>query len=254
MSTFVDTPVTCPHCRSVTERTIATSINGPRIPEVVGDIRDGTFQVFTCPACHQEHEVDEPMAFIDFDQRRWVTMYPAVWEASWRGWEAEAERNYRDTMIVYAAAVVAELREGLWRRTVFGLDALREKLAIAEHGLDDVAIEALKLDLMRGMPELAVTPRARPRFVEADAEALRFRAVRDGVEGDLERPGGVSVLVVERGRYDAVLEDAWGDARAQLGAGSYVDIGRILFDGGDADALAELLAEARVAAVGDPLR
>lgn len=253
MSTFVERPIACPRCGVVTERTIATSINGPRIPEVVGDIFEGTFQVFTCPACRQEHEVDEVLAYVDFDAKRWVTMYPAAWEGSWRGYEAEADRNYTETMVTYAPPLVATLREGLWRRTVFGLEALREKLAIAVHGLDDAAVEALKLDLARTTAGLAFGPAERPRFVEADAETLRFRAV-ELVEGpDGQRLPRRAVLSVARARYGEALGDAWATTRARLSEGSYVDVGRLFFDGGDAAAVAAMLAEAR-AGVTDELR
>ncbi|MEZ4268696.1 MAG: CpXC domain-containing protein [Myxococcota bacterium] len=252
MSTFVEVPITCPHCQRVTTRTIATSINGPRIPEVVGDIRDGTFQVFTCPGCHQRYEVDEALAFIDFDRGHWVTMYPAAWEHGWRGWEAEADRNYLDTMVNYAAPAAAELGEGLWRRTVFGLEALREKLAIAAHDLDDVAVEALKLDLMRSVSGLVLSPAARPRFVEIDGDTLLFRAMGAGDDPDTaESPAGRAVLGVERAQYDVVLGDAWQPTREKLAAGTYVDLGRLLLDGGDADAAITMLAGPRAAAVED---
>jgi hypothetical protein len=251
VSTFVDVPITCPHCQRVTTRTIATSINGPRIPEVVGDIRDGTFQVFTCPGCHQQYEVDEAMAFIDFDRGHWVTMYPAAWEHGWRGWEAEADRNYLDTMVNYAAPPAAELGKGLWRRTVFGLEALREKLAIVAHGLDDVAIEALKLDVMRSVAGLALTPQARPRFVEIEGDTLLFRAVSAGDPDDPEAPAGRAVLGVERAQYEVVLAESWRPTRETLAGGSYVDLGRVLLDGGDADAVISMLAGPRAAAVED---
>jgi len=237
MSTFVLQAVPCPHCGEVAEREIAESLNGERMPEYVAAIARGAFQRFECGACHQDYVVDAPFVLIDFPQKRWLFQFPRAEEARWRHHEAVADANWHYTMVQNAPPVVEALRSGVVRRTVFGLEGLAEKLAVLESGLDDAAVEALKLAMLRDGGAFAFGARDRLRFAGADEESVRFFGVGVSEEGR----EAVQVLEVPRARYEGIAEDvAWEGVRGAVGAGaSYVDIGRVLLAGGEAPELPE---------------
>lgn len=223
MSTFSERDVACPHCGKVTRRSLAESLNLGRSPWYAEPILDGTFQVFRCPSCNQQVVVDHPFMVVDFDTKRWLACYPRQWETTWPRGVAHAEDTYRDTLITYAPPIVADLRDGLVRRVVYGLDALREKLVALMAGLDDAWLEALKLDLWRGQPDLAFGPDTRPRLFAA-GDTLDFNATA--------QDGTARVLRVESAALSRLREEANTTQRAFVAAlaeSTYVDLGRILF-------------------------
>lgn len=226
MSTFVERDIACPHCGKSSRRNVAESLNLGRSPHLAEPILDGSFQTFRCESCNQQVVIDHPMMVIDFDRRWWLAHYPRAWEQSWEAGERHSDATYQDTMVTYAPPIVAELREGLQRRVVYGLDALREKLVAWGAGLDDRWLELVKLDAWRAEPRLAFRPDARPRLFAANDATLDFWAT--SVEGTAK------VLRVERVRYEATRETADVTRRAFVAAlseGSYVDLARIAFEG-----------------------
>jgi uncharacterized C2H2 Zn-finger protein len=58
VSTFAQIDVTCPSCESVAKQTVAHSIHGPRLPDVVEAIIDGSFQRVQCPSCDSVFQMD----------------------------------------------------------------------------------------------------------------------------------------------------------------------------------------------------
>ncbi|HRE90621.1 MAG TPA: CpXC domain-containing protein [Myxococcota bacterium] len=223
MSTFSERDVACPHCGKETRRTLAESLNLGRSPWYAEPILDGTFQVFRCPTCNQQVVVDHPLMVVDFDTKRWIASYPRQWEPTWPRGVAHAENTYRDTLITYAPPMVSELREGLVRRVVYGLDALREKLVALQNGLDDAWLETLKLDLWRAQPDLAFGPETRPRLFAA-GETLDFNTTATD--------GTARVMRVDKVALERLQAEANLTQRAFVAAlteSTYVDLGRILF-------------------------
>lgn len=216
MSTFVERNVTCPHCGIEEERTIAESLNGPRIPDVVDAILGGRFQTFMCSGCRGEYVVDSPLVYLDFDAGHWLHMFRREDEVNWAACEAEADRTFVQTMEVHAPPMVRDWASRMVRRTVFGLGALREKLALIRAGLDDASLEAMKLDMLRRTEVFAWRREAPIRLVAVLDDGLRF-----------EQFDSDDVVTVPREWLDHVAEDPeWASARAAVAAGSYVDIGR----------------------------
>ena len=216
MSTFVERLVACPHCGVEEERTIAESLNGPRVPDVVEAILGGRFQVFLCSDCRGEYVVDSPLVYLDFDAGHWIHMFRRVDVAAWARFEAEADRTFTETMTVHAPPMVREWAPRMVRRTVFGLGALREKLALMREGIDDAAVEVLKLDLLRRTEAFAWRPDAPLRLAAVLDDALRF-----------EQHDNDDAVTVPRAWLDHVASDPeWTEVRAAVAAGSYVDMGR----------------------------
>ncbi len=218
MSVFRDRAVACPRCGAVEERTLAVSLNAPRVPHVREAILDGRFQSFTCARCGGRFVVDGPLVWLDFPNKRWLMVFPSRWEEAWRSLEDDPAASHREAMVEHAPPMVQAQSAGYTIRAVFGFAQLRDKLRALEAGLDDAALEALKLELMRSLPGLALHPAARLELVAAGDPLLL--AVADQPERRVE---------VARARLDAAAPSL----RAALAEGPYVDVGRILI-GGDA--------------------
>jgi hypothetical protein len=224
MSIFKPRTIPCPHCETRQRRLVAHSINADRRPDLRQAILDDRFQRFDCGGCGRRFAVDGPFFYFDLGRRQWLGVYPARWERGWRALEAEVERSHRDAAVEHAPRMIRELAPGLTVRAVFGLPALRDKLLCFESGIDDVALEILKLRLMLEGDPLRFTPSDRPKLSRA-GDPLRLLTVRKSELLELQ---------VERRRLDESGDPAWQAARAQLGGGAYVDVGRIMLIGNDA--------------------
>jgi hypothetical protein len=109
-------------------------------------------------------------------------------------------------------------------RTVFGLEALREKLVCWDAGFDDVLIEVLKLEQLGVAPGGAwLDDRRNARLAGVDAETL---AIVIGAPGRAEH---ALLAELPRAAYVALAADRARSAElaAKLSAGPFVDVGRI---------------------------
>ncbi|MCB9762285.1 MAG: CpXC domain-containing protein [Alphaproteobacteria bacterium] len=228
MSTFHPRTIRCPACGATTTRMIAVSINGPRRPDVVDAAKAGVFQRFTCTQCGAGYQVDHPMVYLDFEKGLWIAMYPARWEQSWRHYENEPRDDWRRNMIVNAPPLVRSMSGKFRIRAVFGLDALGDKLACLDGGLDDVFLELLKLDLMRSTQGLVFHPARRPRLREIHPDRLVF-FVAGGADGATPPHS----MEVPRSRYAALAANAveWAAGMEAVSGGPYIDVGRALIPG-----------------------
>jgi hypothetical protein len=219
LSIFRDRTVVCPRCEAPATHRLAISVNLPRVPEVRAAILAGSFQAFVCAACGERFVVDGPFMAIDMAARRWIMVWPAAWESSWRSLEAKPEETFREAVAENAPPMIRATAEGYVVRAVFGLGALADKLRCLEAGLDDRALEALKLDLMRSATEVGFHAGARL--------LLTYAAERELLLGN-----GRVELAVPRARVEELARDpAWSKAIASLSEGPYVDTGRLLVAG-----------------------
>jgi hypothetical protein len=146
VSTFIATTIACKCGREQTVQ-VADSLQISRVPEVRQAILDGSFHRFACPACGQMLLVDKLVAYTDFGRRHWILVYPRPLLARRGELLGLADDSYRATMVERCAPIVHGWSEGMFRRTVFGLPALREKLLGLDRGLDDRVVELLKVQL-----------------------------------------------------------------------------------------------------------
>lgn len=222
MSIFRDRGVTCPNCGHHETHKIAQSIHGPRVPKKVQAILERRFQVFQCGECPARFDVAHPLTYFDWGRQHWVAMYPSEFENRWPALDKNTLESFEGAMLEHAPSVMKAAAPEFIVRTVFGLDALGEKLWALREGLDDVALEVLKLDLLRQSPALSFNPAARPRLWDVRGDALRIRV---WPIGNLEP----MMVMLERGALDAVTgRTEWADARRMLSEGTYVDLGRVM--------------------------
>ncbi len=226
MSVFDQRLIECPRCQCPTVRTVAVSLHGSRVPEIRRAIADRSFQRVTCPACGERHFAESPFIYIDFETWRWIGVYPRAWEAAWRALEGEPLGCWRRTVAEHAPPSVRRLAHRFQVRAVFGLEALREKLLVLDAGLDDRALAALALRLLHDTPELPPHPAARPVLAAVDGEWLRFVA-------SLPRGEQLAVTVPRAQLAEIAADPAWAATYALVGAGPYVDAGRLMIAGSD---------------------
>src|SRR5262245_5617611 len=222
MSIFRDLSVACPACGTTSVESIAVSLNGPRVPEIVQAIVDGSFHRFACRTCGCDFRVDGPLIYTDFERKQWIGEFPLDWETSWAGLEHQPLDSFRRAMIDFAPPIVRAESSGFAVRAVFGLGALAEKISLFAAGLDDRVIELVKLVVLlrAGMP---LPADARPRFRQRDDQGIHL--VLDPVAGD-------EVAVVSHDALDQIAADpAWGSWLRDLATGPYVDTGRFMLDG-----------------------
>lgn len=145
MSTFVPATIACPACGEARSLELAESINASRTPEWREEILARRFQRITCPACGHEHEALLAFAYVDFDRRELIAVFPTEDEPRWCELEYESVHTYEQNLGMLAPPPARAVGGEFFVRTVFGLDALREKLLVHEFGVDDAVLEAWKL-------------------------------------------------------------------------------------------------------------
>lgn len=226
MSTFVRKPVGCPRCGTIADHDVATSVNAARNPELRHAILEEQFQVLRCEACGHTFSFLGEFVYLDIDRRQMIGVFPSSSEPLWPRCERQITDAYEKNLGPSAPAVARPFGERMVVRCVFGFGALREKLVIQSAGLDDVLVEAAKLDMFRSVAGLAVSLERRPRMFEAGDDEVAF-AIPAAPNDPDRRP---SRLPLARPALDDFLAAVSGNEQilATLGAGPYVDLGRVL--------------------------
>lgn len=177
----------CPGCGETIHYSAWTLVNAQRNPELAARLMEGTLFEFTCPSCGYTASLVQPCLFLDPMRRACV--YLVVDEQMAQG--------------------VAEMFDGTFagdgptgepdavKRIVFDRHDLRGRAIALAHGLDDRAIELLKIALVGMAKQQGVIP--------SDDDSSVVRLV--GVEGkdlvfDLEHGGGIMTAAMPRGGYD----------------------------------------------------
>jgi hypothetical protein len=193
------------------------------VSEVVNAVRAGTFQRFTCRSCGQRYRGDGPLIYVDFERKHWIGVFPRQHERSWALVEQQPLDSFRRALIDYAPPVVRAMSDGFAVRTAFGLDALAEKLAVFEAGMDDRVVEMVKLAVVLSAGGL-LHPGRRPTFLGRDDEGVVRLAVPVA--------DGAVPMTVGAHQVDLWANDVrWRSVIEELSAGPYVDVGRLLLDG-----------------------
>jgi len=229
MSIFQATRLDCPQCGTAVDFRAVHSVNVDRRPDLRTAILRGEFQRETCPSCGTGFRLDAAFLYLDLGRRQWVAAQPVPGLAEWPERETRARALFDDTYGEHASAIAREISQGVQPRLVFGWSALREKLIAAEAGLDDHALELLKLAMMRNLPSSPFARGTTLRLMDSVAERLLMGWVRnaDDAVADLRW--------VPRELYDDIVADAglgdkslWGELRAQFAGALFVDVDRLL--------------------------
>ena len=225
MSIFRTQTVTCPACGKDIDFEVVHSVNADRRPDLRDSIFDGTFQLQNCGNCQEPFRLQPEMTYLDVGRDQWISAQPLSNLGQWQDLEEKARGGFADAYGDQAPASAQAIGEDLRPRLAFGWTALREKLLAAEHGLDDVILEALKITILRGVRGLPIADNNELRLLEVKDDVLVLGWIFPDTEAALE------TMEVPRGLYDGVAADpeGWSAITEQLAASPFVDMQKLMF-------------------------
>ena len=222
MSLFDRMLARCPICDTEQEIDLVGSVNAGRRPDLREQILARRFQEQSCVNCGALFRLPPGFTYVDYDRGQWILAHPADQVAGWQRLEAEARAAFDS--LYGPGSGAEEVGRTLRPRITFGWPALREKIACNDAGLDDVELELSKLAVLRNVSGSPVADETELRFDRAEADALVLHWTVAATESV------ITSLRLPRSVYGQIAADtvAWADLRGQIGAGRFVDYGRIL--------------------------
>src|SRR4051812_45825605 len=135
MSTWASEAVACPACGAEGDVRRVRSVAADRAPAWRAAALAGQLHRPRCARCGVPIAVESPFLYTDLTRGQWLLVAPPH---GWRTWPAaEAEALATFDRAAASTAAIAELVATCRVRVVFGVDELREKLAIWHGGDDD---------------------------------------------------------------------------------------------------------------------
>jgi hypothetical protein len=220
--------ITC-DCGAHIEALCCVSVNAERHPHLREALVDRTLHQFACGACGATLSVEKRLAYMDLPRRELYSVAPERDRGLERALADDLAGAWGLAFGSQAPVSVAALfqTERFQVRLCFGLEELREKVIAHEAGLDDLALEALKAELLATHGEWAplAVRTLRLDHVEADGRlALRL-------ERATEPPTVLDVgVLADRARYEALAAMPWRDLLAAypgIAAGPHVSLLRM---------------------------
>ncbi|MGZ5892192.1 MAG: CpXC domain-containing protein [Caldimonas sp.] len=224
MSQFSIATVVCPACAAEVTFDLVQSVNADRMPSLRAEIIARTFQSKACPTCGTTFRVQPQFNYVEHGRDLWIAALPLERLPHWQEEEAAAEARFERVYGPRSSPFIQAIGKRLVRRLVFGWAAVREKLVIADLGLDDVTVELCKSAVLRASASAPVGLGAEMRLLGADETHLGFAWLRSLDESVLQ------TVRANRKLYDEIAADEggeWKPLRGQLG-GMLVDLERLL--------------------------
>ena len=225
MSTIYSAAFRCADCGAVLDVRVADSLNANRLPEARQWVLDRTLFQHACP-CGRTITAIQPFLYADFDRGLWLQVLPEDQRPTYHRHEREVLAAYRDAFDpATGPRFIDALGAMVTPRVVYGYEELREKVVAADAALHDAMVEALKLELLVGQPELLQRGIVLLTLDDADPHVLQFRGYGFPPGG----PGEIRAeLTVARATYDELIERAAlvRDSYPSLFDGVYVNVQR----------------------------
>jgi hypothetical protein len=224
MSIFDSLSAICPECGTAQTIKVVASINADRRPDLRQQIIDGTFQTHTCQSCAITFRLPPRFTYQHFAEHLWLIAHPRRDLAKWQELEAEALEVFDTVYGPDTPPLSRDIGAQLTPRLAFGWPAVREKILARGAGLDDVALELLKMAVIHQVPKSPVSDDNELRLERIEGATL----VLGWIEGPTEAP--ITSLKVPRSAYDEIVADTagWAEPRAQLTGHPFVDLNRLL--------------------------
>lgn len=225
MSTRRDAEIACPHCGLGQTVLAYESANADRHPPVRAEILARTFMTFRCRRCHRPFAWERELLYAHLSAGLLVLVAPGARRsepAAIEALEAAVTAIRQDQLGPEVPPPIRAVAERTLTRVVFGYEELREKVVALGAGLDDQALEVLKLDLLA-------------RAAQGPGNTLQLESVEpDGPDAALSlteyAPDGrmLGTHRLARARYEAVLARRadWLVPLAGLLRGPYVNARR----------------------------
>ena len=136
MSRHETVKITCPQCKKESDFRIWSSINTQLDPELKSAVRDQSVFLFECPECGKKNSINYGFLYHQMEDNIMIHY-------------ANTEENVQECLELYRNEDNEMMKEmfdaGYLIRVVRSREALLEKLAIFDAGLDDRIIEIIKL-------------------------------------------------------------------------------------------------------------
>lgn len=196
--------ITCPHCQAETDHKVLDHINIDRNPELRAKVQDLSCFRVQCPNCGETVLAVHPCLYHDMANQFMVWLWPE---------EGEAPHAQFDPLAGYTL------------RRVDSLNAFREKINVLECGLDDRAVEIMKLLLFTQLNRDLDVVELLFHALDDRTDELRFVAVlSDGAEQYAAMPGAtyqrlredVEAYLYTPGADFAVIDMAWASSALEL--------------------------------------
>lgn len=191
MTSSMKISVTCPKCHERSEAEVWTSVNNVENPDEAQWLIDGFLFQHECPACGHAATLNHDCLFHDAEAKAFV-LYVADRKKAADALKALEDRAPRDYLV----------------RSVHTRDELREKAAILRDGLDDRAMEVVKLAAFNKFAEAGELPAQTRAFYGALAED-------GGIIVEFVTDGGTTETTVPRDLYDRVAK-SFADAQPSV--------------------------------------
>lgn len=229
MSLFQMTSIQCPVCDTLTDFDAAGSVNADRRPDLRDQIAENTFQTVTCPSCGEAMRLEPMFNYLDVSLGLWIGAYPPRQLGEYGSLEDQVKVLFAQSYGPDAAESAQEVGALLHARLTFSWPAIREKLLLRQSELDDVAIEMLKLDLLRRLPDAPLRPGVELRVIEVTEDTLGFVWVESDSEEVLQN------FECSRALLSSIESNAegWAPLRASLSEGMFVDMQKLYLDAGE---------------------
>ena len=227
MSLFQTIENPCPTCGTAVKFELVHSVNADRRPVLRAQLMAGTFQQESCPACGEKFRTEPEFSYLHMGAKQFLSVWPATGVSEWADYEKRAQENFDRFYGSGASPAAAAIGRELTFRTAFGWEAAREKLVIAETGIDDRTLELAKILLMRSgeMPPLDADFEL--RLIEVDDEQNLVIGQFDSATEGLG-----PVFTVPRTLIDEIEAEpeAWQSLRDELSGGPFVDVARLMIE------------------------
>ena len=226
MSLFVTATAKCPACRAPASLEYPASINADRRADLRQAILDRSLYTLPCGACGATLTFEPHITYLDIERGQWTLAEESGMLDGWRAAEAEAIRLFDRAWGQAAPAPARQIGRGLSPRLVFGWPALVEKMLCHDLGLDDVALECLKLAILRDGPQRRYDPGLELRLIGRVDDRLHLAWI-DPLTG-----AGLDRLAVPESAYVLVKGGGadWGEAAALVAGRMFVDLNRLVRD------------------------
>jgi hypothetical protein len=226
MSIFESQTLKCPRCSADNAFDAVYSINADRRHDLRDAVLDDSLQRADCEECGAAFRLDPELTYLSVEDGQWILVEPAANFARWTELETLAQSLFETAYGAQAPEAARAIGQGLKPRIAFGWAALREKLLAVRGGLDDLTLELMKLVLMRGPMGEALADDTELRLVGVGEKDLTLAWLRSANGEVLE------VLKVPRDVYDGIAAAPadFEALRAELGAGPFVDVNRLLVE------------------------
>jgi hypothetical protein len=159
-------------CGTVSVASLPDSVNVERTPAVREAILSGAFNRFECAACKRNVTVEKSFFYIDPQCGDYFSVKPRQDRHMWRAVSDQLARASK-------RLAIESLTSAPRLRVIFGMAELREKLVAEDLGLDDAALELLKVGVIHEHPFLIQRPRLRLTLSAGCERDLTFRAAFD---------------------------------------------------------------------------